>query len=130
WGRRLGDRRGRPRPDWFVDPPRITESPQPLSGVDVDRARQPVRRYRESVELETSWSRSRADRGFVRSPRPANTLHHPLEHPHVLAVARPEKCAVGATPEPVHAEDLGRLVEALADVQPVRAVVGHVVAGE
>ena len=55
-----------------------------------------------------------ADRRFLRPAAAADALDHPLEHAHVLAVARPEELAVGVAAEPVHAEDLGRLATAAA----------------
>ena len=59
---------------------------------------------------------------------------HPLQHPHVLAVARPNKLALIIGAEPVDAEDRRQFgmrgLEPVAQIEPVAEVVGHVVAAK
>ena len=89
-------------------------------------------------EVEARRCRSRRRVGTrpmavsTRAGRRPHALEDPLEHAAVLAVAGPEELAVGVLAEPVDVEDLRQLrrVGRLADRQPVREVVAHVVAAE
>ena len=66
--------------------------------------------------------------------RAFNAVNHPLEHAHVLAIARPDEFAVRAFSEPVGAKDAGqrraRRSNFFAHVQPMLEVIAHVVAGK
>jgi hypothetical protein len=63
--------------------------------------------------------------------RPAlAALDDPAQDAHVLAEPRPDELAVRVAPEPVHAEDLGLLLDRAAHPEPVPEVVAHVVAAK
>ena len=57
-------------------------------------------------------------------------VHHPLEHPHILAKAGPEEFALGVFAEPVHVEDARRMLDEAVHVDPVAEIVAHVIATE
>ena len=62
---------------------------------------------------------------------PADPAHHPVQHPAVVAEARPEELAVLVLAEPVDVEHLGQLVLGVVlEGQPVLQVVAEVVAEE
>src|SRR5258708_31791374 len=71
-----------------------------------------------------------AERRIVRGRLALDPLDDPLEHAHVLAVARPDVLAVSILAEPVDEVDAWRLRKRRAGVQPVRDVVGYVVAAK
>ncbi len=60
----------------------------------------------------------------------ARAVHDPLEHAHVVAVARPEELALLALPEPVDQEHLRRVHHLRLHRQPVTEVGADVVAAE
>ena len=68
-----------------------------------------------------------ADRGLDRLGLALDALDDPLEHPAVLAEARPQEAAVVVAAEPVDVEDLRQLggVVLLADRDPVVEVVAR-----
>src|SRR4051812_6279417 len=72
------------------------------------------------------------DRGLLRRGGALEALDDPLEHPAVLAEARPQEAAVLVAAEPVHVEDARQLdgVVLLAGLHPVAEVVAGVVADE
>ena len=73
-----------------------------------------------------------ADRGLDRGGLAVDPLDDPLQHPAVLAEARPQEAAVVVAAEPVDVEDPRQLggVVVLADGDPVVEVVAGVVADE
>ena len=61
----------------------------------------------------------------------ASPIDDPLQHPHVLAEARPHEVAVIVLTEPVDAEDAWRRGDVLAaDAQPMLPILRHVVTAE
>src|SRR5436190_1254104 len=85
----------------------------------------------EAVRVQSTGRRQEPDGRLDGAAAARDPLEHPLEHAAVVAEARPQELAVGVLAEPVDEEDLRQLgALALADAQPVRPVVGHVVATE
>src|SRR5205807_10249598 len=99
---------GQPRAELLVELVELAQGLEPLPGVAAKRVAEPSRRNVEPAGVDRARRRHPADRCFVRSARAADALDHPLEHAHVLAVARPEETPLGVAAEPVHAEYLGR----------------------
>ena len=79
-----------------------------------------------------SLGRDVADRGLLGRSLAVDALDDPLQHPAVLAEARPQEAAVLVTTEPVDVEDARQLrgVVLLANSDPVVEVVAGVVADE
>ena len=67
---------------------------------------------------------------FRRLPFAFHALENPFQHARIVPEARPQKLAVGAPAEPVHVENLRRVGNLSAHVQPVLEIVAHVVAAE
>ena len=61
-----------------------------------------------------------------------DSLEHPLEHTGIFTKPRPDKLAVFVSSEPIHTKDFGQTragsAELLTKVQPMRKIIGHVVA--
>src|SRR5262249_59395845 len=99
-GERLGDRRGDPIAELLVDLAELVEPLQPLAGVAPQRLAELGRRDVEPGDIDGAGRRDPADRRLLDPPGAANALDHPLEHAHVLAVARPQEATLGVTAEP------------------------------
>ncbi len=74
--------------------------------------------------------RQEADRRFLGIGPTFATLDDPLQYAQVFAEARPQEFAVVVLAEPVDVENLGQVLGALGEGQPVCPVVGEVVATE
>ena len=85
----------------------------------------------EAVGGDAVGRRDEPDRRLDRLALAVAAAEDPLQHARVLAEAGPQELAVVVLAEPVDVEDLRQLgAVAAADLQPVREVVGHVVAAE
>src|SRR3984957_6191212 len=104
----------------------------PLVGVDRQRAVHVGSVDVEPVKVEVVGGRNDADRRLPAARLVLDAVDNPLEHPAVLAEARPQELAALAAPEPVDEEHLRQLglVRVLAQVDPVLEVVAAVVAQE
>ena len=86
---------------------------------------------RQARNVDRRFRRHAADGGVDGLRFAFETVDNVFQDARVLAEARPDELAVLVFPEPVDEEDLRQLrAGLLADLQPVREVVGHVVAGE
>src|SRR6266702_3709085 len=86
----------------------------------------------QAVQVQRARRGQVADRGPGRGRGTGQPLDDPFQHPDVLAEARPDELALRVLAEPVDVEQprqLGR-VGLLAEREPVREVVTHVVAAE
>ena len=61
---------------------------------------------------------------------PFNTADNPLEYAHVFAKARPDVLAIAAFAKPIYAIQFWRAARLRSDLDPMREIVGHVVAAE
>ena len=61
---------------------------------------------------------------------PVTPPKYPLNYTDVVTKARPQQAAILTLPEPVHHEELGRILEQFAHIEPVLQVVPEVVAKE
>src|SRR6187402_2562356 len=84
----------------------------------------------QALEVQILRSRQVADGGFLRACAARDAVEHPGQHAQVVAETRPQELAVRALAEPVDVEDLRRVLQLCADVQPVLEVVTEVVAAE
>ncbi|ABA49082.1 hypothetical protein BURPS1710b_1575 [Burkholderia pseudomallei 1710b] len=91
-------------------------------------------REREPRPMQILVARRHAERVLDALAAAVDPVEHPLQHAHVLAEAGPREAAVRVLAEPVHAVDLrqrrARRRELLAEREPVREIVAHVVAAE
>src|SRR5260370_29937905 len=78
----------------------------PLGRVDAKRTLDRFAAGLEAAEIEVPQTRHEADRRLHRARATGRAVDDPLEHAHVLAVARPQVAPVVALAEPVHQEDL------------------------
>src|SRR5687767_3633442 len=59
-----------------------------------------------------------------------HAVHDPVQHAHVLAVARPDELAVLIFAKPVDPENARRVVQLATDLEPMSEILGHVIASE
>ena len=82
--------------------------------------------------VEVAVARRHAEHLILARGAALDALDDPLQHPHVLAIARPDEVAIRSLAEPVDAIDLRQrvagLLEAAPQVDPVLEVVAHVIA--
>src|SRR5580698_9899666 len=97
----------------------------PLGGIDRQRAVDVGGVDVEPVEVEVVGGGNDTDRRLLAARLVLDAIDDPLEHPAVLAEARPQELAALAPPEPVDEEHLGQLglIRVLAEVDPVLEVV-------
>jgi hypothetical protein len=69
--------------------------------------------------VEFTIGRAYAEYVFLASSTAFDPVNHPLEHAHVLAVARPDKLAVITFAEPVGGVDLGQLGAGRSQLLPM-----------
>src|SRR3978361_1274485 len=104
----------------------------PLGRVDRQRLGPVAALEFEPAQAQVLGRRHDTDRGVLTAGLVFDAVDDPLEHPAVLAEARPQEAAVFIATEPVDEEHLWQLgvVGVLAQVAPVREVVSDVVAQE
>src|SRR5690348_10245272 len=126
----LADLAGEPPAEVAEEPVEIGESVEPLVAIPRERPLHPAPIDVEPGEVEAVRGGNEAERRLHGLAATMDAIDHPLEDARVLAVARPEEAPFRVAPEPVHAEDLGRMDEARAHGEPMGEVVAHVVAAE
>src|SRR5882724_9896373 len=126
----LPDRRRHPLAELLVEFAQLVEGLPPLLAVHVQRRLERARRHLKPRAIDRAFRWYMTDRGFHGRAASVNALDDPLEDAHVLPVSGPEEEALRIAPEPVHPEDLRRILQAGPDRQPMGEVVGHVVTAE
>ena len=84
----------------------------------------------EAIEGEGFASGNEADGSLFGSTAAFDAFEDPLEDADIVPITGPEEFAVGTLAEPVDVENLGRVRYAVAHVQPVLEIIGHVVTTE
>src|SRR5690606_6723315 len=84
----------------------------------------------QALGVEVGGVGQMSDGGILRLRPTGHTVQCPGDGTQVVAEARPQELAVLPLPEPVDVEDLRRIAEPGADIQPVLEVVAEVVAAE
>src|SRR5713226_6456963 len=102
----------------------------PVSGLHAEQLLHGLRADVQAFQFQRLGRRYETDGGLDRGGFSLDALQNPLQHANVLAIARPQELAVGATAKPVDVEDSRRVGDLAAHRQPVAEVTGHVVAAE
>src|SRR6185503_408295 len=114
--RRLGvgfpDRRRQPVAELLIELAQLVERLPPLLAVHVQGRLERVRGHLEPRAIDRAGRRYVPDGSLHRAAAAVDPLDDPLQDAHVLAVARPEESALPVPAEPVHPEDLGRILQA------------------
>src|SRR5262245_18599013 len=77
----------------------------PLVAIDRHRRRKTLGRHVETGDVEVAVTRHATDQRLSRAGFTVRARQHPLQHPHVLAVSRPEELAVAVLAKPVDEEN-------------------------
>src|SRR5580693_2364433 len=59
-----------------------------------------------------------------------DAVEHPFQDAHVFAVTGPEKFSIFISAEPVHMENLGRVLNLPSHLEPMPEIIAHVVTAE
>ena len=109
---------------------RVSARSSSQSSASTRKSRAGCRTNMQSVESQGVPRRNKADGRFFGFAAAFHPLQNPFQNANIVPVARPKKFSVRAFAKPVHMENLGRMRDALAHVQPVLEIIGHVVAAE
>src|SRR5260370_13039667 len=84
----------------------------------------------QAIQSESVARGNEADGGFLRLAAAFHALQNPLQSADIFAEAGPQEFSVRAAPEPLHMENFRGMRDALAHLQPMANISGHVLAAE
>src|SRR5208282_1446024 len=102
----------------------------PLFGIYGERVSHGALGQIEAPEIEVCLIGNDSHRRLAATGASMDSIEHPFDHAQVFAVTGPDKVAGGVLAKPVDHEDARRLLDRVAQLEPVCEIIAHVVAAE